>query len=35
MPGVTSPNSLYSEALATFDENEVFNHTDAASFIKL
>ncbi|MBG9980351.1 argininosuccinate synthase [Facklamia sp. DSM 111018] len=33
--GVVSPYSLYSEAFATFDEDEVFDHTDAESFIKI
>ncbi len=30
-----SPNSLYSEAFATFDGDEVYNQKDAAGFIKL
>jgi len=33
--GVTSPYSLYSEAFATFDEDEVYNQKDAAGFINL
>lgn len=33
--GVTSPYSLYSEEFATFNEDEVFDHTDAAGFINL
>lgn len=30
-----SPNSLYSEAFATFDGDEVYNQKDAAGFIRL
>ncbi len=30
-----SPNSLYSEAFATFDGDEVYNQQDAAGFIRL
>ncbi len=33
--GVTSPYSLYSEAFATFDEDDVYNQNDAAGFINL
>ncbi|MDD2217894.1 MAG: argininosuccinate synthase [Eubacteriales bacterium] len=33
--GVTSPYSLYWEELATFDEDDVFNHKDAEGFINL
>lgn len=33
--GVTSPYSLYDEEVATFDEDEVYNHADAAGFINL
>ncbi len=33
--GVTSPYSLYSEEFATFNEDEVFDHTDSAGFINL
>ncbi len=33
--GVTSPYSLYSQAFATFDEDEVYNQADAAGFINL
>ncbi|WP_208560237.1 argininosuccinate synthase [Marinilactibacillus kalidii] len=32
---VTSPYSLYSEAFATFDEDDVYNQGDAAGFINL
>lgn len=31
----TSPNSLYSEAMATFEKDEVYNQADAAGFIRL
>jgi len=31
----TSPNSLYREDLATFEEDEVYNQADAAGFIRL
>lgn len=33
--GMTSPYSLYDEETATFDEDEVYNHADAAGFINL
>lgn len=33
--GVTSPYSLYSEAFATFDADEVYNQKDAEGFINL
>ncbi len=33
--GVTSPYSLYSEAFATFDADEVYNQNDSAGFINL
>lgn len=33
--GVRSPNSLYSEAFATFGEDEVYNQKDAEGFINL
>jgi len=33
--GVTSPYSLYSEAFATFDTDEVYNQNDAEGFINL
>ena len=33
--GTTSPYSLYSEALATFDEDDVYNQKDSAGFINL
>ena len=33
--GVTSPYSLYSEAFATFDEDEVYNQKDSEGFINL
>ena len=33
--GVTSPYSLYSEQIATFGEDEVYNQKDAAGFINL
>ena len=33
--GVTSPNTLYDEEVATFDEDEVYNQADAAGFINL
>lgn len=33
--GRKSPNSLYSEALATFEEDTVYNQSDATGFIKL
>ncbi len=33
--GMTSPFSLYDEDTATFDEDEVYNHADAAGFINL
>jgi argininosuccinate synthase len=33
--GVTSPYSLYSEAIATFGEDEVYDQNDSAGFINL
>ena len=33
--GITSPYSLYSEEIATFDEDEVYNQNDSAGFIAL
>ena len=33
--GVTSPYSLYSEAFATFDKDEVYNQKDSEGFINL
>ena len=33
--GVTSPNSLYSEEIATFGKDEVYNQKDAEGFINL
>ena len=33
--GVTSPNTLYSEQFATFDEDNVYDQTDSAGFINL
>jgi len=33
--GVKAPVSLYSEDLATFDEDEVYNQKDATGFIRL
>ncbi len=33
--GRKSPNSLYNAALATFEEDEVYNQADAAGFIRL
>jgi len=33
--GRRSPNSLYSEAVATFDEDTIYQHSDADGFIKL
>jgi argininosuccinate synthase len=33
--GMTSPNSLYDEAIATFGEDEVYNQADSAGFITL
>ena len=33
--GVTSPNSLYSEEIATFDADEVYNQKDSEGFIAL
>ena len=33
--GVTSPYSLYDEAIATFDEDEVYDQKDSAGFINL
>lgn len=33
--GVTSPNSLYDEDIATFSEDDVYNQADSAGFINL
>ncbi len=33
--GITSPNSLYSEEIATFGEDEVYNQMDSQGFINL
>ena len=33
--GTTSPNSLYSEEIATFNEDHVYNQNDSAGFIQL
>ena len=33
--GVTSPYTLYSEEVATFDEDDVYNQADATGFINL
>ena len=33
--GITSPYSLYSEKIATFGEEEVYNQADATGFINL
>ena len=33
--GVTSPNSLYDEDIATFSEDEVYDQADSAGFINL
>ncbi len=33
--GVTSPNTLYSEEIATFGEDEVYDQNDSAGFINL
>lgn len=33
--GITSPHSLYDEALSTFDEDDVYNQSDATGFINL
>ncbi len=33
--GVTSPYTLYSEEIATFDEDDVYDQTDAGGFINL
>ena len=33
--GITSPYSLYSEEIATFDEDEVYDQNDSAGFIAL
>ncbi|WP_283609977.1 argininosuccinate synthase [Faecalispora anaeroviscerum] len=33
--GVTSPNSLYDEEVATFSEDQVYNQADATGFINL
>ncbi len=35
LAGVTSPNSLYSESLASFTTGELYNHKDAEGFINL
>ncbi|MBQ9922923.1 MAG: argininosuccinate synthase, partial [Clostridia bacterium] len=32
---ITSPNSLYDEEIATFDEDEVYDQKDANGFINL
>jgi len=33
--GVSSPNTLYSKQIASFDEDDSYNHNDAAGFINL
>ena len=33
--GTTSPNSLYSESMASFTTGELYNHHDAEGFINL
>ncbi|PKN78465.1 MAG: argininosuccinate synthase, partial [Deltaproteobacteria bacterium HGW-Deltaproteobacteria-1] len=33
--GRKSPNSLYSEAFATFEKDQVYNQKDATGFIRL
>ena len=33
--GVTSPYTLYSEEIATFDEDHVYDQSDAEGFINL
>ncbi|HPZ00996.1 MAG TPA: argininosuccinate synthase, partial [Clostridiales bacterium] len=33
--GVTSPYSLYSNEMATFDEDDVYDQSDASGFINL
>ena len=33
--GITSPDTLYDEAVATFDEDNVYNQADSAGFINL
>ena len=33
--GTTSPNSLYSESLASFTTGELYDHADATGFIRL
>ncbi len=33
--GVTSPDSLYDEAVATFGEDEVYNQKDSEGFVNL
>ena len=33
--GITSPTSLYSEQIASFGEDDSFNHNDSAGFISL
>jgi len=35
LAGITSPYSLYSEEIATFDEDEVYDQNDSAGFITL
>ncbi|MBR5428869.1 MAG: argininosuccinate synthase, partial [Clostridia bacterium] len=35
LSSVTSPYSLYSEEIATFDEDEVYDQTDSKGFINL
>ena len=32
---MTSPHSLYSEEMATFGEDEIYNQADSAGFINL
>jgi len=33
--GLTSPDTLYDEEVATFDEDEVYDQADSAGFINL
>jgi len=33
--GISSPNTLYSEDLATFEEDDIYDHKDAGGFITL
>jgi len=33
--GISSPNTLYSEELATFEDDEIYDHKDAEGFINL